>query len=79
MSVTKLNPVHEAMVSEIALYGYGVYQLRNGRFIVADPQDDKDGFYVDCRSISEAYAEWHDTVQPDPLESEPEMERDRRG
>jgi hypothetical protein len=63
---------------KIASFGYGVYSLPDGHIVIADPQDGPDGFGVICKTLSEAYGEWWDTVQPYTLEAEDEMERARR-
>lgn len=39
-------------------YGYVLLQLPNGKWCIADPEDDEDGFYVECDSKEEAIFEW---------------------
>jgi hypothetical protein len=38
--------------------GYIVVCTPSGVWCVADPQDDEDGFYVECATEAEARAEW---------------------
>jgi hypothetical protein len=47
----------QAMLREMSSYGFGVYSA-NGKIVVADPEDDEDGFGVECDSLEEAYAAW---------------------
>lgn len=81
MTLNRIQAQNEAtirdwMLRKIASFGYGVYTLPTGQTVIADPSDDANGFGVICDTLTEAYGEWFDTVQPNTLE--PEMERARR-
>jgi hypothetical protein len=51
------------LMTKIASYGYVICTIAQGRldpearFAVADPQDDKEGFYLECPTLEELVQE----------------------
>lgn len=49
----------DSMLERIASYGYGVYYVQNA-YMIADPLDGPDGFFLVTPTITSAYDEMRD-------------------
>jgi hypothetical protein len=60
VTARSLNPILVArMLERIASNGYGVYLVQN-TYMIADPQDGPDGFFLMTPTITTAYNEMCD-------------------